>query len=76
MKNLDEKDLKKVNGGAEGFELHPEDPELDGRLIVKTGPEGKKGSLFILPYPVQQPLQRPPMPVLRNMCQTSAHPEV
>ncbi|MBE5848714.1 MAG: bacteriocin [Lachnospiraceae bacterium] len=43
MKNLDEKDLKKVNGGAEEFELHPEDPELDGRLIVKTGPEGKKG---------------------------------
>lgn len=43
MKNLDEKDLKKVNGGADGFELHPEDPELDGRLIVKTGPEGKKG---------------------------------
>lgn len=43
MKNLDEKDLKKVNGGADGFELPSEDPELDGRLIVKTNPEGKKG---------------------------------
>ena len=36
MKNLNEKDLKKVNGGAEGFELHPEDPELDGILIYTT----------------------------------------
>lgn len=62
MKNLDEKDLKKVNGGADGFELH--------RSLRHKEP------LFILPYPVQRPLLHPPMPVLRNMCQTSAHPEV
>ena len=41
MKKLNEKELKKVNGGTEGFELPPREyPEIDGRLIIKTDPEG------------------------------------
>ncbi len=35
MKKLNEKELKKVNGGTEGFELPPREyPEIDGRLII------------------------------------------